>query len=151
VEPLVATRFSEGWPAVSPDDRWLAFTSDRSGQFEVYVQPLGGDGGLVQVSVDGGIEPLWSADGRELFYRTGAGAGSELVAAVIATDPEPSVVSRETLFSMADAATATPHVNYDVSPDGQTFAVVRFNPSSRIMVIQNLPELVRELAGGGSR
>ncbi|UCC25238.1 MAG: protein kinase [Gemmatimonadales bacterium] len=151
VEPLVATRFSEGWPAVSPDDRWLAFTSDRSGQFEVYVQPLAGDGGLFQVSVDGGIEPLWSADGRELFYRTGAGAGSELVAAVIATDPEPSVVSRETLFSMADAATATPHVNYDVSPDGQTFAVVRFNPSSRIMVIQNLPELVRELAGGGSR
>jgi serine/threonine-protein kinase len=148
VEPLVATRFSEGWPALSTDDRWLAFTSDRSGQFEVYVRPLEGDEGQIQVSVSGGIEPLWGADGRELFYRTGAGAGSELVSAVIQSEPELAVVSRETLFSMADVATATPHVNYDVSPDGRTFAVVRFNPSSRIMVIQNLPELVRRLGGG---
>ena len=66
----------------------------------------------------------------------------------IRTEPRLEVVSREPLFSVADMATATPHVNYDVSPDGQTFVMVRFNPSSRIMVIQNLPELVRRLGGG---
>jgi serine/threonine-protein kinase len=147
MEPLVATRFTEAWPAVSPDDRWLAYTSDQSGRFEVYVRPLEGDGDQIQVSLVGGVEPLWSADGSELFYRTGASAGAEMVAARIRTEPRLEVVSREALFSVADMATATPHVNYDVTPDGQTFAMVRFNPSSRVMVIQNLPELVRRLRG----
>jgi Tol biopolymer transport system component len=147
VEPLLATRYVEAWPAVSPDDRWLAYTSDQSGRFEVYVRPLEGEGDQVQVSLAGGIEPLWSADGSELFYRTGASAGSEMVAARIRTEPRLEVVSREVLFSVADMATATPHVNYDVTPDGQTFAMVRFNPSSRVMVIQNLAELVRRLRG----
>ena len=49
---------------------------------------------------------------------------------------------------MSDIATAFPHANYDLSPDGRTFVMVRLNPSSRIMVIQNLPALVRKLSGG---
>ena len=88
-----------------------------------------------------------SWDGTELFYRTGASAGSEMMAARIRTEPRLEVLSRETLFSVSDMATATPHVNYDVSPDGQTFLMVLFNPASRVMVIQNLPELVRRLRG----
>lgn len=148
LEPLVATRFEEGWPSVSPDDRWLAYASDRSGSFEVYVRPLDRDGDEIQVSLDGGTEPAWGAESTELFYRTGAGPGSEMVSATLRTDPELEVVSRESLFPTADVATATPHGNYDVSPDGETFALVRFNPSTRVMVIQNLPDLVRRLGGG---
>ncbi len=67
--------------------------------------------------------------------------------AAVETEPRVTVSSRRALFSVADIATATPHSNYDVSPDGQTFVMVRFNPSSRIMVIQNLPALVRKLSG----
>jgi serine/threonine-protein kinase len=150
LEPLLATRFNESWPAVSPDDDWLAYVSDRSGSFEVYVRRLDGEGDEIQVSLSGGQEPLWSRDGRELFYRTGVGAGSQLVSARVSTDPQLEVLSRQALFSVADMATATPHVNYDVSPDGQSLVMVRFNPASRIMIIQNLPELVRKLSGGAS-
>jgi serine/threonine-protein kinase len=147
VVPLVASPFEEAFPAVSPDGRWLAFASDRSGQYEVYVRAMDGSGEPLQVSVDGGVEAVWGNDPEELYYRTVAGGASELVAVRIATAPELSVVSREELFSMADVATATPHANFDVSNDGQTFVVVRFNPASRIMVIQNLPELVARLTG----
>ncbi|MDH4348433.1 MAG: hypothetical protein OEW17_06485, partial [Gemmatimonadota bacterium] len=59
-----------------------------------------------------------------------------------------SVTARQTLFPVSDMSTATPHANYDVSPDGKTFVMVRLNPASRIMVIQNLPGLVARLRGG---
>ncbi len=146
IEPLVATRFVEQFPAVSPDDRWIAYSSRQSGRDEVYVRGLEG-GDPVQVSLAGGIEPAWGRDGRELFYRTGAGGGSHIAVAAVQADPVFAVTSRQTLFSVADMATASPHTNYDISPDGQTFVMVRFNPLSRIMVIQNLPALVRKLGG----
>ena len=147
LEPLVVSRFHETFPAISPDGRWLAFASNQSGQYQVYVRPLKSAGDQVQVSLTGGIEPAWSRDGRELFYRTGAGLGSELVAASLGPGPAFEVTARLTLFPVADMVTATPHRNYDVSPDGKTFAMVRFNPSTRIMVIQNLPALARALRG----
>jgi len=114
----------------------------------VYVRRLAG-GEEAQVSVSGGGEPVWSRDGRALYYRTGAGLGSELVEAGLRTDPAFAVTSRRSLFSMAEVVTAVPHRNYDISPDGKTFVMVRFNPSTRIMVIQNLPALVRALGGRG--
>ena len=119
LEPLVATRFEEQY---------------------------GGE--QVQVSLSGGIEPAWSRDTRELFYRSGTGVGLEMVAASVQTEPTFAVTARQPLFPVSDLSTATPHRNYDVSPDGTTFAMVRFNPSSRVMVIQNLPALVRKLGGG---
>jgi tRNA A-37 threonylcarbamoyl transferase component Bud32 len=148
VEPLLVTRFEEMWPAVSPDGRWLAYGSNRSGAFEIYVQSMDGEGPQVQVSLGGGTEPLWDRSSGELYYRAGAGAGDRLVAASIATDPRLAVASRQTLFPVADIATGIPHTNYDVSPDGQSFVMVRFNPSTRIMVIQDLPALVARLESG---
>ncbi len=147
LDPIVATRFVEQHPAVSPDDRWLAFASNQSGQDQVFVRPLGRDGDVVQVSVTGGIEPVWGPDGKELFYRSGAGGASQLMAADIATSPGLAVSSRRALFPVGDIATATPHGNYDISPDGKTFVMVRYNPATRIMVIQNLPALVAKLTG----
>jgi Tol biopolymer transport system component len=148
LEPLLVTRFEEAFPAVSPDGRWLAFMSTQSGQSQVYVRPLHGQADQVQVSVSGGTEPMWSRDGRELFYRTGAGLGSELIQVTFRIDPEFTVTSRRPLFSVAEMVNSTPHRNYDISPDGKTFVMVRFNPSTRIMVIQNLPALVQLLKGG---
>lgn len=146
IEPLVATEASEQYPALSPDNEWFAYTSNQSGRDEVYLRRIDGSGAQLQVSARGGVEPAWSATGRELFYRT-RDADPQLISAVIDFTPEPVVRSRTPLFSVAPYATATPHTNYTVSPDGQQFAMVRTNPSARIMVIQNLPALVRQLRG----
>ena len=150
LEPLLATRFEEAYPAVSPDGRWLAFVSNQSGQNQVYVRPLTGQADQVQVSVSGGSEPMWSRDGRELFYRTGAGPGAELMQVAFRPEPAFTVTARRALFSVAEMVNSTPHRDYDISPDGKTFVMVRFNPSTRIMVIQNLPALV-ERARSGAR
>ena len=147
IEPLLGSRFNEEFPSVSPDGRWLAFVSNQSGQNQVYVRSLTGAGDQVQVSLAGGTEPGWSRDGRELFYRTGAGLGSEFIAASLDLGTVLEVKARRTLFPVTDMVTATPHRNWDISPDGQSFAMVRFNPATRIMVIQQLPALVARLQG----
>ncbi len=147
IEPLVATRFEEQYPAVSPNDEWLAFASSQSGREEVYVRRLDGTGELVQVSLSGGAEPVWGPNGRELFYRASNGSVVELMVATLQTSPTLQVVSRQPLFAVSEMGTATPHSNYDISPDGKTFVMVRLNPASRIMVIQNLPGLVAKLRG----
>ena len=146
IEPLVATRFDESYPAVSRDGRWLAYVSTQTGRAEVYVRAVVGDGEQVRVSLDGGSEPVFGPDGRELFFRT----ASELFVAELAHEPELAVTLRRVLFDVSDIATGFPHANYDMSSDGRTFVMVRLNPASRIMVIQNLPALVRKLSGGGS-
>jgi hypothetical protein len=84
----------------------------------------------------------------EIVRRLGAGGIGEvfepmLRRAAITTASTLAVTARQPLFSVADVATATPHRNYDISPDGRTFAMVRYNPATRIMVIQSLPALVR--------
>jgi len=148
IEPFAASRFTEECPALSPDERWLAFVSNQSGRPEVYVRPLGTEGEQVQVSIAGGSEPLWGPDGRELFYRSpGEREPPQLMAATVRTTPQFAVTSRRALFSVTDIDGSSPHTGYDVSPDGRTFAMVRRSPATRIMVIQNLPGLVRRLRG----
>ena len=71
--PLVQTQFTEVRPAFSPDGHWFVYQSNESGRYEIYVQPFPGPGGKWQVSADGGQEPRWSGDGREILYLTPAG------------------------------------------------------------------------------
>jgi Tol biopolymer transport system component len=145
----VETPASEQYPTVAPDGRWFAFSSNQSGREEVYLRRLDGGTAQIQVSATGGTEPVWSRDGRELFYRA-TGENAMLLSARVDLGGQPRVLSRTPLFSVAEYASATPHANYDVSPDGRQFAMVRTNPSARIMVIQNLPALVESLRGGGA-
>ena len=70
-------------PRLSPDGRWLAYTSNEPGRVEVFVQPFAGPGGRSQISTDGGTEPVWSRDGRELFYLN----GDRMMAVEITTAP----------------------------------------------------------------
>ena len=70
---LLTTEYAEVSPAVSPNGRLVAYASNESGRHEVYVRPFPGPGDPIQVSIDGGLQPLWSPDGRELFYRQGTG------------------------------------------------------------------------------
>jgi len=66
---LLETPASEAMPALSPNGRWLAYTSDETGEFQIYVRAFPGDGGKWQISTAGGVSPRWSPDGRKLFYR----------------------------------------------------------------------------------
>ena len=151
LESLVASPFGEQFVGVSPDGRWICFVSDQSGRDEVYVRDLAGEGDQVLVSLGGGNEPVWSPSGRELFYRETNQADPYLVAAGIGTAPALAVTGRQRLFPVGDIVGTSPHANYDVSPDGKTFVMVRRSPAARIVVIQNLPALVRRLPGGRPR
>jgi serine/threonine-protein kinase len=148
---VVASPFPDQFPAQSPDGRWLAYVSTLSGEREVYLRPMDGEGEQVQVSINGGTEPAWNPNGRELFYRHDEADGTVMMAAAIETDPSLRVGARTTLFGVSLMAAANPHRNYDVSPDGQTFVMVRRSPATRIMVIQQLAELMRRSGDGGSR
>jgi Tol biopolymer transport system component/tRNA A-37 threonylcarbamoyl transferase component Bud32 len=77
---ILQTKFSEEWASISPDGRWLAYTSDETGQIECYVIPFpgnsGGAGRKLKISTDGGERPQWAANGRELYYYAPASSGS---------------------------------------------------------------------------
>ncbi|MFL5617816.1 MAG: protein kinase domain-containing protein [Gemmatimonadaceae bacterium] len=147
ITAIVADSYDEGYSEVSPDGRWLAYTSTLSGRYEVYVRALEGDADQVQISTTGGSEPMWSRDGRELFYRAEADGHQQLVTATVDRGPPFRVTSRRPLFSMEEYDAAQPHANYDVSPDGKSFVMIHRAPTGRLTVIQNLPELVRRLSG----
>jgi tRNA A-37 threonylcarbamoyl transferase component Bud32 len=151
IEALFASPFDEGWAVPSPNEQWVAFTSDETGRQEVYVHPLSLEGTRVQISVDGGSEPVWARNGRELFYRRPTAGQVRMMVAELALSPEPRVVKRSDLFDASDFEPAQPHANYDVAPDGQSFVMLRRSPSSHIVVIQNLPELMRRSQRQGTR
>jgi Tol biopolymer transport system component len=121
-QPFLQTQFNESTPQFSPDGRWLAYVSDESGRKEIYVQPYPGPGGKWQISTEGGVEPLWNRNGRELFYRS----GKKMMAVEVATKPSFSVGTPKMLFEggyQLLPAISTP--NYDVSPDGQRFLMLK--------------------------
>ena len=142
--PFARTQFNEWSPAFSPDGHWLAYESDESGRYEVYVQPYPGPGGKWQISNDGGSRPIWSTDGRELFYRN----DNKLMAVPIETKPSfapgtPHLLSEGNYF-------VTGHY-YDVMPGGKQFLFIketeRPHTSTEINVVLNwFDELKRLMA-----
>ena len=117
-------RVRNAWtPSLSPDGRWFAYTSNDTGRYEVYVRPTSGTEGQWQISTDGGVEPVWSASGSELFYRH----RNQMFAVDIVTDPtfehgKPRKLfeGRYALGEVKDDAR-----EYDVAPDGQRFLMLR--------------------------
>ena len=147
ITPVVAGPSDEAYAAVSPDARWVAFTSGLTGTDEVYVRPLSGSAAQVQISRAGGTEPMWSHDGRELFYRAETDGHTVFRDAVVDPRGPFRVLSQSTLFAVDEYDAAQPHANYDVAPDGKSFAMVHRAPTGRLVVIQNLPELMRRMRG----
>ena len=122
-EPLFNTRFDERAARFSPDGRWLTYVSNESGQAEVYVQRYPGPGEKTVVSVGGGREPVWSPDGRELYYRRGA----EVMVVSTALDGDLTVDRPEVLFSVAQYPGIVPSGRlsaFDVSADGRRFLML---------------------------
>ena len=120
-EMLLQTEFSESNGVISPNGRWLAYDADESGRSEIYVRPFPDvDSRRIQMSTDGGTRPLWSRDGRELFYFKAPGT---LIA--VPVDPGPSFTAGnpEVLFEGSYPAFNTGR-HYDVSPDGRGFLML---------------------------
>ncbi len=118
-EPLITSPFEEHSPAVSPDGRWLAYMSDETGRRQVYVRALGGEGGRTLVSQGAGEEPVWSRQGRRLYYVEHEGATSRLLAAHIVPGQPPRVAAREVVIDPLHYDPVSNHANWDVTPDGR--------------------------------
>jgi Tol biopolymer transport system component len=129
--PVLQTQFTEIQPALSPDGRWLAYTSNESGRTEVYVQRYPAPGPKIRISIDGGQSPAWRADGRELFFRGEERPSPEgtqlhirsMMAVDITTDPILSAGQPRVLFEGFQEAVAFTR-DFDVTPDGQRFLMV---------------------------
>ena len=136
-QPFLRTRFNEGAPGFSPDGHWMVYTSDESGRAEVYVQPYPGPGGKWQISTEGGTEPVWNRNGREIFYRN----GDKMMAVEITTQSTISASTPRLLFEAPYVAAPGTVPNYDVSPDGQHFLMLKANDqgqsTTQIIVVQN--------------
>jgi Tol biopolymer transport system component len=138
--PMAATTFAEAQARVSPDGRWVAYVTDESGASQVVVRPFPGPGGQVQVSSDGGWEPVWERDGRRLFYRD----GRHLIAASVTTSPHFAVTGRTELFADDYRFAQAPHANYDVSPDGTRFLMVKSAEAPELYVAYGWLRELRE-------
>jgi serine/threonine-protein kinase len=139
---LVATEFRERTPVLSPNGRFLAYNSNESGVDQVYVRPFPNvDEWKQPVSIDVGIEPVWGRDGRELFYRKGVDGA--LVAVEVETEGAFRIGRETILFPAGQYLASGQHQNYDVSPDGQRFVMLRKMEAAglarepRLIMIQN--------------
>jgi hypothetical protein len=117
-----ATPFNEVQGRFSPNARWVAYASDESGRFEVFVRPFPAASGLMQISIAGGTQPEWRRDGKELFYISGDG---RLTAVPVTTDG--AAFSAGTPHALFDVEVPEPNppypTNYAVTADGQRFLV----------------------------
>ena len=142
----------EGAARFSPDGKWVALTSNESGRFEVYVRSFPDPSSKVQVSVAGGGEPSWSADGRRLYYR----AGSSLLAARVSLAPTFTLLGRDTILTNPRMApTGFFGAMYDVTRDGKRALTVLSGADDFQLVIS--PNWITEFrqrvaeSGGGSK
>ncbi|MDH4073767.1 MAG: hypothetical protein OEV41_11770, partial [Gammaproteobacteria bacterium] len=125
----------------SPDGSVFAYVSDEmGGEFQVYVTPYPGPGKRTPVSIDGGLSPIWSADGSELYFRQ----GSKVMAASITFGPEIDVSTPIELFDGPYTVDLSGHQRYDVGPDGR-FLMVENSEDFRVVVVEGFFEELNRL------
>ena len=148
-QPFLQTASNESEARFSPDGRWIAYISNESGRNEVYVQAYPGHAGKLQISSDGGEEPVWSHDGRELFYRN----TTKMMAAEIVTGPALKASKPRLLFD-GRYENLSWEPNYDVSADAQKFLMLKSldnTPPNQINIVLNWYEELKRRAGSGAK
>jgi serine/threonine-protein kinase len=150
--PFLATSSIEQWPEFSPDGRWLAYGSDESGRHEVYVRAYPGPGLKEKVSVNGGTQPAWAANGRELFYTEPAPDGAlTKMMAVPVTQGERFTAGRPQMVFEGRYPTFNLVRGYDVTHDANRFLMHRISgdsevpPITQIVVVANWQEELKRL------
>ena len=142
-EPFVRTTASEWGATLSPDGRFVAYTSDESGQYQIYVKSFPPTEAKWTISAEYGEEPRWSATGDEIFYRR----GEQWLSVPVKTDPEfeagiPQVIFEGPYINVTD-------LSYDVTPDARRFFLLKQPdqpPATRIHVVANWFEELKRLA-----
>ncbi|PYO91089.1 MAG: hypothetical protein DMD66_00835 [Gemmatimonadetes bacterium] len=139
--PVAATTFTELAPALSPNGRWLAYSSNETGADEIYVVPFPNtSAGKWAISTGAGTEPLWSHRGSELFYRAASG---DLVAVAIHTQPRFSLGRSAALFPAAGFTSLRFAPQYAVAPDDRRFLMIRAGAPDQLIVVENWFEELR--------
>ena len=122
---MPSAQVTSGWtPSLSPDGRYVAYVSSETGRYEIYVRPTSGTAGKWLISTDGGVEPVWSAGGSELFYRD----GDKLLAVDVVTHARFEYGKPRVLFEgryRLGEVNRDDTRNYDVAPDGRRFLMLR--------------------------
>lgn len=152
VKPFLNSKADEGWPEISPDGRWIAYASDESGRLEVWVRPFPGPVGRWRVSKEGGWQPIWSKDGRQLFYRW----GDKVRVSDIRVDEGFAAGKPRLLFQQQGFQSGRPIRNWDIWPDGQGFLMVKFGermpqPVTKMILVQNWFEELKRLVPTGKK
>ncbi len=158
--PLMAESYNERNPAISPDGRWIAYSSDESGRIEIYVRPFPNvDDGKWLISTQGGEFPIWSPHGRELYYDD---YPDQMMVVTIETEPTFAAGNPEVLFRseyvLASHSGPDPSP-YDISPDGKRFLMIKEEtqaqegdeaaetpPITELIVVDNWDEVLKRLA-----
>jgi Tol biopolymer transport system component len=147
-QAFLQTSFNESEARFSPDGRWIAYVSNESGRNEIYLQSYPDHAGKLQISSDGGDEPVWAHDGRELFYRN----TSKMMVAEIINQPAFKAGKPRLLFE-GRYENLSWEPNYDVSPDGQKFLMLKSlddTPPNQINIVLNWYEELRHRAGSAA-
>ena len=150
VTTFLNSPFADRWPAFSLDGRWLAYHSEESGQNEIYVRPFPGPGGPWQISSGGGTIPIWSENGKELFYLS---LTRQIMVATYSAQGESFATSKPALWSEERIAERQFAREYDLHPDGERFAVLMAaqeqveEKRTHVILIENFFELLRQELG----
>jgi serine/threonine-protein kinase len=150
VTPFLNSRSSEGYPVFSPDGRWLAYRSDESGRQEVYVRPFPNPGGKWKLSLEGGTEPLWARNGKQLFYRW----QDQVWAVDVRTDADFTPGKPRLVFDVPGYRMSNPIGGWDISLDGQRFLMAKLDdrkptPVTEMILVQNWFEELKRLCPTG--
>jgi eukaryotic-like serine/threonine-protein kinase len=150
-KPFIRSPSNGTAPRFSPDGHFIAYASDESGRFEIYVRPYPGPGGKWQISTEGGTEPVWNPKGRELFYRS----GTKMVAVEVTTQGTFSADRPKLLFEAPYVPSPRSFQDYDVSPDGQRFLMLKTNEQTQapdqINVVLNWFEELKQKVPTGKK
>jgi serine/threonine-protein kinase len=149
VRPFLNSQFHEMYPEFSPDGHWIAYSSNESKRNEVYVRPFPGPGMKHQVSSEGGNQPLWARNGKQLFYRW----QDQVWVVDVLTDGGFTTSKPRLFFERPGYMSGEPMRSYDLSQDGQRFLMVKLEqrkptPVTEMILVQNwLEELKRRMPG----
>lgn len=137
LRPFLSTPFNESAPMISPDGRWIAYQSNESGRYEIYVQPFPDGGRRIQVSPDNGVYPRWSPRGDELFFRS---ASTRAGMSAAAFDGRGGAAPPRVLFELRRFESIL-----EVAPDAQRFLMMPAEARGAA------PSMIHVISGGGAR
>jgi hypothetical protein len=121
LHPLVNSKFREGGPTFSPDGRWIAYVSDKSGHAEIYMRPVQGAGEEWAISTGGGNEPVWARNAPFLFYRH----DDTMMVVDVVTAPTVAAGKPRRLFEKRYQRSPAFWPNYDVTADGKRLLMIK--------------------------